>query len=69
MTIVTVSPRGNSFGVVIPSFYRKMLGWHPGTKLYLEIQGDALVLRRVPPAIEQRIADADLRRVGVDVSH
>ncbi|MCL6552931.1 MAG: AbrB/MazE/SpoVT family DNA-binding domain-containing protein [Firmicutes bacterium] len=68
MTIVTLQQRGNSQAIVIPSFYRRILGWDIGVKLYLEIAGDALVVRRVPDPLLHVIAGPGPEEVRRDVA-
>ena len=53
MATATMSTKGQ---IVIPRALREQLGWAAGTKLQVEVQGTALVLRTTP-AVEPTTVD------------
>lgn len=61
MRIQKIIARGNSQGVNIPKGYMNKLGWRRGSHLFLEVAGDALIVRRIPESTPGR-AQAWLER-------
>lgn len=56
MRIQKIISRGNSQGINIPQTYLRELGWRRGSHLFLEVVGDALMVRRIPESTPGRAA-------------
>jgi antitoxin component of MazEF toxin-antitoxin module len=48
MTIVRITRRGNASGIVVPRSYMRELGWVQGDHVWLGLEGESLVVQRLP---------------------
>lgn len=44
MMVYVIYERGQ---IVIPKYFRELLGWHKGTKVVFEVKDDSLILKRI----------------------
>lgn len=62
MKLVRITPRGNAQGITIPKALLRLLKWRKSNYVYLEVSGDALIVKRAP-GVSTRQAEAHLAEV------